>query len=162
MRFRSVVLPGTAAKESRINLSLHGLRIDLFSDLEWINDLSEFVKNPPGTFESVIPSERTSISGHIMECSLSLTPTSRSSALVLSFGDVEASTDLVGDSPETSLKAYVGRMSILLNGDTENLRQGGPTGYFETDAETWMVSIFYFMPHLVLLDFYRNPDTRCS
>lgn len=142
MRFRSVVLPGTTAKESRINLSLHGLRIGLLSELEWIKDLSEFVKNPPGTFESVIPSERTSISGHIMECALSLTPTTRSSSLVLSFGDVEASTDLVGDSPETSLKAYIGRMSVLLNGDSENIRQGGSAGYFETDAESWMVSTF--------------------
>ena len=76
-----------------------------------------------------------------MECSLRVSPSSRSSSLVLSLGDIEASTELIGDSPETSLKAFVRRMAILLDTNSEN-HKGGPNGYFETDAEAWMVSAF--------------------
>ncbi|OCB84207.1 hypothetical protein A7U60_g8883 [Sanghuangporus baumii] len=116
IRFRSVALPGTAAKESR--------------------DLNSFIKSPPGAFESVIPSERTQISLNLLECACCITPPSRPSVLVLSFGDFTISTDLASNSQETALGITVADLSILLNDDSK-ASVDSPIFGRQTEAERW-------------------------
>jgi hypothetical protein len=48
LRFASVSLSDTTAKESRVKLSLHGFTFSMASDLVWINDLGMFAKAPEG------------------------------------------------------------------------------------------------------------------
>lgn len=49
LRFASVSLSDTTAKESRIKISLHGFTFNLAADqMKWINDLAAFAKAPPG------------------------------------------------------------------------------------------------------------------
>ncbi|KAL5511695.1 ATG2 [Sanghuangporus vaninii] len=120
IRFRSVALPGTVAKESR--------------------DLNSFIKSPPGSiqaFESVIPSERTQISLNLLDCACRITPPSRPSVLVLSFGDVTISTDLASNSQETALGITVADLSILLNDDSK-ASVDSPIFGRQTEAERWM------------------------
>ncbi|KAL5490249.1 ATG2 [Sanghuangporus weigelae] len=136
IRFRSVVLPGTAAKESRVRMVLNGLTFDLWSDVTWIQDLTSFIKSPPGAFESVIPSERTQISLNLLECACRITPPSRPSVLVLSFGDVTISTDLASNSQETALGITVADLSILLNDDSK-ASVDSPIFGRQTGAEHW-------------------------
>ncbi|KAL5529268.1 hypothetical protein ACEPAG_5253 [Sanghuangporus baumii] len=117
IRFRSVALPGTAAKESR--------------------DLTSFIKSPPGAFECVIPSERTQISLNLLECACRITPPSRPSVLVLSFGDVTISTDLASNSQETALGITVADLSILLNDDSKASVDSPILGR-QTETERWV------------------------
>ncbi|KAI5124376.1 hypothetical protein M0805_008979 [Coniferiporia weirii] len=137
LRFRSVSLPGTIAKESRIRMNLYGLRISMWSDFEWIQDLMCFAKAPPGAFESVVPSERTQISVNILDCALRMTPPSQPSAIVLSVGDVGLSTELASDSKETALDASIAALSLLLTDDSQTLANDS-NFYPETDVEYWM------------------------
>ncbi|KAH8117286.1 hypothetical protein DFH11DRAFT_1574221 [Phellopilus nigrolimitatus] len=160
-RFRSVCLPGTIAKESRVRLTLHGLRINLWSELEWIGDLSRFAKTPPGAFESVIPSERTQISVNILECALRVTPPSQTSALVLSLRDVGLSTDLVGDSQETALNASITAMSVLLTDDVESLSTDSNL-HPESDAQYWMALGYALLASIEDLKVHLKQNTSTT
>jgi autophagy-related protein 2 len=132
LRFTSVVAPETTAKESQIKLTLWGFTCNFVSDLRLIADLGTFAKSPPGVrpflelpmmffvtctakvFESVIPSERTRVDFKIMEGSLRSLAPIHPGAIVFYFGDLDFSTDLVGDSPDTSLYLSVPTLSVLL------------------------------------------------
>jgi autophagy-related protein 2 len=48
LRFTSLVVPETTAKESRLKLTLWGFTYDAYPDLKWVADLGRFVKAPPG------------------------------------------------------------------------------------------------------------------
>lgn len=48
LRFTSVILPETIAKESRIRLHLWGFTYQLFTDVSWISDITLFANAPPG------------------------------------------------------------------------------------------------------------------
>lgn len=48
MRFASVSVSDAVANESRIRVSLHGFTFVMPPDLDWIADLGEFAKAPPG------------------------------------------------------------------------------------------------------------------
>jgi len=48
LRFSTVSIPGTAGKETRIKLTLHGFTYTMFPDIGWIDDMTVFAKNPPG------------------------------------------------------------------------------------------------------------------
>lgn len=49
LRFASVVISDTAAKESRIKTTLHGFTFLLSAaHMGWANDLAAFIKAPPG------------------------------------------------------------------------------------------------------------------
>ncbi|EJD05775.1 uncharacterized protein FOMMEDRAFT_153115 [Fomitiporia mediterranea MF3/22] len=137
VRFRSVSLPSSIAKESRVRLVLNGLTLNLRSEIEWISDLMSFVKAPPGAFESVIPSERTYVSVDVRDCALRVVPPTRQCAAVISLADVTVSTDLVGDSQEMAFHASVSDLSVFLNDDSLTLTEisalsTGP------DAAFWM------------------------
>lgn len=48
VRFISLVVPGTTAKESRVKLSLRGITFTVHPDFAWTADLAAFAKAPPG------------------------------------------------------------------------------------------------------------------
>lgn len=64
-------------------------------------------------FESVVPSERTQITIKIVEGSARLFAPHHTGAFVLHFGDVELSTEVVGNSPEIRLRIAGQALSTL-------------------------------------------------
>ncbi len=54
LRFTSLVVPETTAKESRVRLTLCGITYHFYPDLKWASDLGRFVKAPPGVRTQVI------------------------------------------------------------------------------------------------------------
>ena len=47
IRFVSLILPETNAKESRVKVTLSGFTYTVHADLDWISDLGRFAKAPP-------------------------------------------------------------------------------------------------------------------
>jgi autophagy-related protein 2 len=47
-RFTSLIVPETSAKETKIRLTLWGFTCHFYPDLQWISDVGQFVKAPPG------------------------------------------------------------------------------------------------------------------
>ncbi|KAF9814906.1 hypothetical protein IEO21_04850 [Rhodonia placenta] len=117
LRFTSLIVPETTAKESRLRLTLCGITHNLYPDMEWTADLGRFVKAPPGAFESVVPSERTKVAVTIIDSSLRLLQPSHPGALVAHIGEMDFSTTLVGNSAETSFHLEVPALSIFLVDD---------------------------------------------
>lgn len=123
LRYVAVVDNDTAAKESRIKLTISGFTYFFTPDIAWIADAGLFAKAPDGVgqlfccfcavlmtmqaFESVIPSERTKISIKAMDGSFHAMGPSNPGALVAYIGELDLSTDLVGDSLETVITANV-------------------------------------------------------
>ena len=48
LRFASVAVSDTVAKESRVKASLHGFTLLVADGVAWMNDVASFVKAPPG------------------------------------------------------------------------------------------------------------------
>ena len=48
LRFTSLVVSDSAAKETRIKVTLCGLTYTLYPDLTWASEVAQFVKAPPG------------------------------------------------------------------------------------------------------------------
>ncbi|KAI0273740.1 hypothetical protein BC834DRAFT_816242 [Gloeopeniophorella convolvens] len=113
LRFSSVVLPETASKESRIKLTLCGFTFNFFPDLNWVDSLIAFARPPPGVFESVVPSERTQVAVSIVDGSIRLFTPKSNGAFVLQLGDVNLSTDIVGNSSEMELRVAVHSLATL-------------------------------------------------
>ncbi|KAG5728038.1 Autophagy-related protein 2 [Termitomyces sp. T112] len=113
LSFTSLILPGTAAKESCLKLTLSSFTFALFSDLAWIKDLSSFVQSPPGTFESVIPSERTRISLRILDGAIRMFAPNHIGAVVVYVEDLEFATDVIGESPDSSVRLSIPALALL-------------------------------------------------
>ncbi|KAH9951459.1 hypothetical protein B0H21DRAFT_719094 [Amylocystis lapponica] len=96
LRFTSLVVPETTAKESRIK-----------------------------AFEQVVPSERTRITVKIMDTSIRALAPSHSGALVSYIGELDFSTVIVGNSPQSSFHLNVTALSLLLIDDLKAI--GVPT-----------------------------------
>lgn len=64
-------------------------------------------------FESVVPTERTTISLKILDVSLRLLGPSHPGCLVAHIGDLAFSTVLTGNSPKTSFKVSVPALTLL-------------------------------------------------
>ncbi|KAG6898364.1 hypothetical protein C0992_009039 [Termitomyces sp. T32_za158] len=120
IRFTSLILPGTAAKESRLKLTLSGLTFTFFSDLAWIKDLGSFAQSPPGTFESVIPSERTHISIKILDVAIRVFAPNHPGTVAVHIDDLELATDVVGESPHSSVRLSVPALALLVLDDFSN------------------------------------------
>ena len=67
-----------------------------------------------------------------------MTPQSRLSALVLSLADINTSTDIIGNSPETQVNVAGAGMSVYLIDDCESLSQNKTS--IQSDGELWTVS----------------------
>ncbi|KAF8077884.1 hypothetical protein FPV67DRAFT_1463315 [Lyophyllum atratum] len=120
LRFTSLVVPGTTAKESRIKLTLTGFTFALFPDFSWTTDLADFAKAPPGTFESVIPSERTRISLKISDGAVRAFAPNHPGGIVIQIDDLDFATDVVGESPDSSFRLSVPALALLAVDDVSN------------------------------------------
>ncbi|CAL1704672.1 unnamed protein product [Somion occarium] len=114
LRFASLVVAGTTAKESRIRLTISGITYTFLPNLKWIQDLTDFAKAPPGVFESVVPSERTRVSLKLVDTSLRLLAPSNPGSVITYIGETEFSTVVVGNAQETSFQLFVQNLSLLL------------------------------------------------
>ncbi|EKM55349.1 uncharacterized protein PHACADRAFT_208868 [Phanerochaete carnosa HHB-10118-sp] len=121
LRFRSFVVSNTTAKESRIKLTLCGITYNLHPELQWISDLAEFFKAPPGVFESVVPSERTHVSIKFIDTSVHALCPNFPGAMVLHLGETDCSTTMVGNLPQTSIRLGVQTLSLFLTDDLSSL-----------------------------------------
>lgn len=113
-RFASIVVPETGAKETKIRLALWGFTCHVYPNLQWISDLALFMKAPPGVFESVVPSERTSLCFAIADVSIKTYAPSHPGSAVLYIGEAELDTELTGNSSEFKFKLLVPSLSFLL------------------------------------------------
>ncbi|KAJ4487878.1 hypothetical protein J3R30DRAFT_861953 [Lentinula aciculospora] len=113
MKFTSVIVPETMAKESRIRLHLWGFTYSLFPDISWISDLTVFASAPPGAFETVVPSERTKITLKVVDGSVKVLAPTHSGALLLHIGDLDFSTDLIGEMPELEFMLRIHSAALL-------------------------------------------------
>jgi autophagy-related protein 2 len=121
LRFSSIFLHESTSKESRVKLTLLGFMLNIFPDMKRIDSLVSFARPPPGVgnihadlnayppyqfqvFESVVPSERTQITVKIGEGSVRLFAPKSTGAFVLYLGDLDLSTEMIGDSPEVLLR----------------------------------------------------------
>ncbi|KAL0581534.1 autophagy-related protein 2 [Marasmius crinis-equi] len=113
LRFTSLEIPGTTSKESRIRISLCGFTYNFSTDMAWMTDLATFASAPPGAFETVVPSERTSLVAKVMNGSIKVTAPNHPGALVVHMGEVEFTTDLIGNAPTFSFKLAVPSLALL-------------------------------------------------
>ncbi|EJD44143.1 hypothetical protein AURDEDRAFT_185172 [Auricularia subglabra TFB-10046 SS5] len=113
LRFASSTDAGSGAKEIRVRLTLYGFTYTLSSDLGWLQDLAAFVKNPPGTFEAVVPTERTRISIKIIDGSVHVVAAGHDGAVALALTDMELATELLGDSPDIALTIDAGELALF-------------------------------------------------
>ncbi|KAH7103957.1 hypothetical protein BKA62DRAFT_695150 [Auriculariales sp. MPI-PUGE-AT-0066] len=138
VRFASSTDPGTRAKEARIRVTLYGFTFILSSDFDWATDLAAFVKNPPGTFEVVVPTERTRVNVKIIDGSVHIITADHQGGIALALTEMELATELIGDSPDLSLHVSVGEMALLAVDDRtadvpDELREEG----HQSGQDTW-------------------------
>ncbi|KAF5380922.1 hypothetical protein D9615_004012 [Tricholomella constricta] len=120
LRFTSLVVPGITAKESRVKLTLSGFTFTIFPDFSWTTDLGVFVKSPPGTFESVIPSERTRISLKVSDGAIRTFAPNHPGAIVVQIDDLDFATDVIGKSPDSSFQLSIPAVALLVVDDVLN------------------------------------------
>ncbi|PIL24008.1 hypothetical protein GSI_13759 [Ganoderma sinense ZZ0214-1] len=120
LRFTSLVVPETTAKESRIRLTVDGITYNFYPDIAWAADLGRFFKAPPGAFESVVPSERTRINVKVNDTSIRLFAPTHKGALLSYIEELEFSTVIEGNSPNMSMNLGIPSVSLLLIDDLTN------------------------------------------
>ncbi|EIN07297.1 hypothetical protein PUNSTDRAFT_144812 [Punctularia strigosozonata HHB-11173 SS5] len=120
LRFSSFTVPNTTAKESTLKVTLFGPLLNVFPDFHWAEDLGKFFKAPPGTFESVVPSEKTRISVKTCNTHVRAFARTKPSSMVFHVGEVDLLTDIIGDSPETSFKITLPNLTVLLVDDHDS------------------------------------------
>lgn len=125
LQLTSRAVRGTNAKESRVKVSLHSFAHNLFTDFDFTADLGGFFKAPPGTFETVVPAERTKLTVKITDGSVKAHAPTHPGALVLHVGDLTLNTDIVGDASSSLFHILIPELSILLLDDLES-RTDGP------------------------------------
>ncbi|KAJ7581343.1 hypothetical protein C8J56DRAFT_959789 [Mycena floridula] len=156
LRFTSLVIPTTTVKESRVRLSLWGFTYNLTSEVDWISDLASFAKAPPGAFESVIPSERTVVSLKVLDCSVRAVAPVHPGAIILHLGELEFSTNLVGDSPDAQFNLSVPSLALLALDDLVETTQ--PTMPTPGGVTFWRKSGFVLVAELSELQLLFQKD----
>ncbi|KAI0748137.1 hypothetical protein C8Q80DRAFT_1120684 [Daedaleopsis nitida] len=117
LRFTSLVVPETTAKESRVRLTVSGITYNFYPDIGWTADLGRFFKAPPGAFESVVPSERTRVNVKVHDTSIRLFAPTHRGALLPYIGELEFSTVIEGNSPIMSMNLSLPAFYLLLIDD---------------------------------------------
>ncbi|KDQ33527.1 hypothetical protein PLEOSDRAFT_22057 [Pleurotus ostreatus PC15] len=125
LRFISLIVPETTAKEARIHLTLCGFEHTVHPDIGWIEDLATFSKAPPGAFESVIPSERTKITVKANDGSIRAVASKYPGAVLLYVGDFTFST-VLGESV-MSYDLDASDLAILVVDDLADVSLEKPT-----------------------------------
>ncbi|KAI9064447.1 hypothetical protein FKP32DRAFT_1685733 [Trametes sanguinea] len=117
LRFTSLVVPETTAKESRVRVTLSGITYHFYPNVKWATNLGRFFKAPPGAFESVVPSERTKVNLKILDTSIRLLAPSHPGAVVPYIGELDFSTVLEGNSSTTTINLSLPTFALLLIDD---------------------------------------------
>ncbi|KAH9946106.1 uncharacterized protein BXZ73DRAFT_86295 [Epithele typhae] len=117
LRFTSLIVPETTAKESRVRLTVSGITYTFYPDISWAEDLGRFFKAPPGAFESVVPSERTRINLKVHDTSIRLFAPTHKGALLPYIEEAELSTVIEGNAPTVSMNLSVTSFLLLFIDD---------------------------------------------
>ncbi|KAG1891100.1 hypothetical protein F4604DRAFT_1567203 [Suillus subluteus] len=163
-RFTSLVVPETGAKETKIRLALWGFTCHVYPNLQWISDLARFIKAPPGVFESVVPSERTSLSFAIVDVSIKTYAPSHPGSAVLYIGEAELNTELAGNSSEFKFKLLVPSLSFLLvdsMADAPNGPGSAKTSGGGSSLNLWKNFGFASIADIADLDLVFKTDNAC-
>ncbi|KAE9409647.1 hypothetical protein BT96DRAFT_953466 [Gymnopus androsaceus JB14] len=158
------IVPETMAKESRIRLHLCGFTYHFFPDISWISALTVFASAPPGAFETVVPSERTKMSLNIVDGSVRVLAPTHPGALLFHIGDLEFSTNLIGDSPELEFMLKIHSAALLA---IDDLAEFHPTSSSVEGFLFWKKRGFALLAEItdLALNFRalksaKTPDTR--
>ncbi|KAK0197033.1 hypothetical protein F5146DRAFT_1013780 [Armillaria mellea] len=138
LQFTSLVIPETTAKESRIKISLWGFTYKLYPNIGWTTDIAEFIKAPPGAFESVIPSERT--------------PPKHPGSVVVHIGDLEFGTNLVGSSSDVSFRLSVPALALLAINDTSDIAEPNFASSSRNGVSYWRKIGYALLAEVASLD----------
>ncbi|KAI6036274.1 hypothetical protein BKA83DRAFT_4160612 [Pisolithus microcarpus] len=120
IRFTSLVVPETSAKESKIKLSLCGITCHVPANPCFAADLAAFAKAPAGVFDSVVPSERTVFSATVVDVSVQLQAPDYPGALALQIGNTDFLTELVGNSSESGFKLGISALHLFVIDNIED------------------------------------------
>ncbi|KAI0306470.1 hypothetical protein B0F90DRAFT_1690173 [Multifurca ochricompacta] len=144
LRFSSTTFPETASKESRVRLTLHGFTLNFVPNIKRLDALIAFARPPPGVFETVVPNERTQITVKIIEGSVRLFAPTNTGALVLHLGDLDLSTEVVGDSPEMRLRTAGHALTALfINNYLEAVQDAGNRSAFDAQGVPYWKRLGY-------------------
>ncbi|QRW04386.1 autophagy-related protein 2 [Ceratobasidium sp. AG-Ba] len=109
------------ARTHPLNLAGHSkpvikLNLNAITDLETggRENRVKFVKAPPETFETVVPTERMRLELALVDSCLKLVGPTHPGALLLVVSQVQFSTDIVGSSPETIYDAALSSVTLML------------------------------------------------
>ncbi|KDR81673.1 hypothetical protein GALMADRAFT_276398 [Galerina marginata CBS 339.88] len=152
LRFITSTIPGLNTKETRIKLTLCGFTYSFFPDVHWISDLAAFAKNPPGTFESVIPSDRTRIFVKILDGSIRLLAPENAGAIVSHIQELDFSTDVVGDSRDSSFHILATALAILAIDNTHDQEAQADTPSSVRGLSTWTAVGYALLAEISDLD----------
>lgn len=152
LQFTSLVIPETTAKESRIKISLWGFTFRFYPDIGWTSDIAEFIKAPPGAFESVIPSERTRILIRISDGSINAVAPKHPGSVVVHIGDLEFGTNLVGSSSDVSFRLSVPAFALLAVNDTSDITEPNFTSSSRNGVSYWRKIGYALLAEVASLD----------
>ncbi|EIW60338.1 uncharacterized protein TRAVEDRAFT_63914 [Trametes versicolor FP-101664 SS1] len=171
LRFTSLVVPETTAKESRVRLTLCGITYHFYPDLKWATDLGRFVKAPPGAFESVVPSERTRVNVKVLDTSIRLLAPSHPGAVVPYIGELDFSTVIEGNSPTSTINLAIPALSLLLIDDISSSPEDSDAsgrahatahgvGFWKSAGYALFVEVSDLILSFKKIDSVTPPDTR--
>lgn len=109
--------------------------------------------NLPKTFESVIPTDRTRIQVKILDGSIQAFAPNHPGAAVIYLQELEFSTDVIGDSRESSFRVNATGLALLAADDVSSQETNLPSS-LRGGISLWVVSGFS-LNHLI------GPDQTC-
>ncbi|KAI0831319.1 hypothetical protein BC628DRAFT_1312257 [Trametes gibbosa] len=151
LRFTSLVVPETTAKESRVRLTLCGVTYHFYPDPKWGRDLGRFFKAPPGAFESVVPSERTRVNVKIVDTSVRLLAPSHPGAVVPYIGELDFSTLIEGNSSTSTMNLSIPALALLLADDISSSHEA-PDTPVHVDSSTQGVGFWKSMGYALVVE----------
>ncbi|KAI0636957.1 hypothetical protein C8Q77DRAFT_1095313 [Trametes polyzona] len=171
LRFTSLVVPETTAKESRIRLTICGVTYHFYPDLKWATNLGSFFKAPPGAFESVVPSERTRINVKVVDVSLRLLAPTYAGAVVPYIGELDFSTVIEGNSPTSIMNLSIPNLALLLIDDISSFPEeaeaptrpqalGQGVGFWKSAGYALILEVSDLILSFKKIDSVSPPDTR--
>ncbi|KAG8881224.1 autophagy- protein 2 [Tulasnella sp. 331] len=113
IRIKSATDPDTLARESSISLTAARFTYTLTTDLSWIEDISIFLKAPPGVFEAVVPNERTRLLLKVYDGSLQVLGPTHKGGLVVTMNDLSLSTEFISDLPDIAIQLQLRSLHAL-------------------------------------------------
>ncbi|QRV75478.1 autophagy-related protein 2 [Ceratobasidium sp. AG-Ba] len=131
----------TGGRENRVKVTLAEITFTLAKTYAWADDLASFVKAPPETFETVVPTERMRLELALVDSCLKLVGPTHPGALLLVVSQVQFSTDIVGSSPETIYEAALSSVTLMLideeKAEPEDATTTPSKVRFANDVDIW-------------------------